>query len=87
MTSFLLMELVIVGLKHSLKHAVGRGGEGMQRASTPSRGGGAVSCVYRGCFESSQGFGCGGRVVFLYAVKREGAVCTADIFLIPCVSL
>ena len=30
------------------------GGGGVQRASTPPRGGGTASCVCRGCFESSR---------------------------------
>ena len=43
-----------------------------QRASTPSRGGGEASRVYRRCFESSQEFGCGGRVDFFIRYETRG---------------
>ena len=58
-TSFSLMGLV-------RPKAVGRAGR-VQRASTPSRGGGAASCVCRGCFESSPEFGC----KYLFKTMRD----------------
>ena len=59
--------------------------EGGAEVVDPSRGGGVASYVCRGCFETSQE--CGGKylfrttrdiLLFQYAVKLEGAVCTAD---------
>ena len=67
----------------------GRGGGGVQRASIPSRGGGAACCVCRGCYASKllrnlvlNNFFKTTRdaLFFLYAVKLEDVVCTADSF-------
>ena len=62
---------------------------GVQRASIPSRGGGSACCVCRGCYASKllrnvvlNNFFKTTRnaLFFLYAVKLEDVVCTADSF-------
>ena len=47
-TSFSFMGLV------RPKSCRGTGGGRVQRASSPSRGGGTASCIFRGCFETFQ---------------------------------